>query len=278
VKTCDAEVNVRLLKDAVRSILEKPGPTPVPDMVQLYASDGRVRDVRILIDRAVISEWLRGQLSEAAVEVKEAIRRGFEQITRAEPPYLGMRVLLGGRLSMHPFFQERIEAILPPGVRVHKFREPDETNLAAPTVKLATALGILALRYQPLAPTAVSDDRDAFSWLIGRAKQGKFLTVLDHSGGYDAWRELGPCTRPEVTVLYVPLNAARDDMSGDDPVVRKIICNVGYDAVGYRIYLRAVGLQHVELSIGPPGGRPDDDAPTWGLELSQGSVVPVSRR
>ncbi len=278
VRSFDAQVNVRLLKDAVRPILEKVGPSPVPDSAQLYGSDGRVREVRIMVDRAVLAEWLRGQLSEAAVAIKEAIVRGFEQITRAEAPYLGMRVLLGGRLGMHPLLQERLEAILPQGVRSHKFREPDETNLSAPTVKLATALGILTLRYQPLAPSAVSDDRAGFGWRIGRSKQGKLLTVLDESCGYDAWRELGACTRPEVTVLYVPVHEARDDMSVDEPQVRRITCDVGYDAVGYRIYLRAVGLAHVELSIGPPGGRPDDDAPTWGLELVHGTVVPVMRR
>jgi hypothetical protein len=127
-------------------------------------------------------------------------------------------------------------------------------------------------------PSAVSDNRAAFGWRIGRGKQGKLLTVLDESSGYDAWRELGACTRPDVTVLYVALGDARPDMSVDEPSVKRITCNVGHDAVGYRIYLRAVGLQHVELSIGPPGGRPDDDAPTWGLELVAGAVVPVTRR
>ena len=44
---------------AVRPILEAPGPQPLPDMVQLFSRDGRVRDVRIMIDRAALSEWLR---------------------------------------------------------------------------------------------------------------------------------------------------------------------------------------------------------------------------
>jgi len=76
-------------------------------------------------------------------------------------------------LGMHPFLQERLHAVLPPGVRIHKHKEPDETNLAAPTVKLSVALGILALRYEPMDPTAVTDQRSAFEYVVGRPRRGK---------------------------------------------------------------------------------------------------------
>jgi hypothetical protein len=274
--TLDARTNVRLLKDAVRPILERPGPSPLPDMVQMLASDGRVRDVRIMVDRAVLSEWVRGQLAELASNIKDAIVKGFQQVTRAATPFQDMRVLLGGRLGLHPYLQERLDAVLPQGVRVHKFREPDHTNLAAPTVKLATALGILALRYQPMAPASVSDERAAFKYRVGRARQGKLHAVLDSSAGYDVWREMGACTKPEITVLY----AAGDgpELNADDPNVQRVNLDLGYDAVGYRLYLRPVGGSRIELSIGPPGGRPDADAPCWGIDLAVGSVEAVSTR
>ena len=278
VETFDAQVNVRIFKDALRSILENPLPMPLPDSLSLFGSDGQLHDARVMIDRASLLEWLKSEFASAAQAIKNAIVSGFEQITRAEAPYGTMRVLLGGRLSMHPWLQERLEATLPPGVRIHKFREPDDTNLNALTVKLATAHGILALRYQPLQPTAVKDDRAAFGWRVGRSKQGKLLAALDQHSGYDAWRELGPCTRPDVQVFFVPVGRASEDISADDPHVRSITCHVGFDAVGYRLYVRPVGLSHVELSIGPPGGRPEETAPTWGLELTQGFVVPVVRR
>jgi hypothetical protein len=276
VRSLDAGVNVRLLKDAVRNILERPGPSPLPDMVQLYDQGGRVRDVRIMIDRAALSEWLRGQLSELAVSIKSAIDQGLEQVCRGEIPWADLRVVLGGRMGMHTFLQERLAAVLPEGVRVHKFREPDETNVSAPTVKLATALGILAMRYQPMAPAAVTDDRANFNYKVGRAKRGKLLTVLDSSAGYDAWREMGACTRPEVTVLYTDAKAA-DELAADDPTVNRVVCSLGYDAVGYRVYLRAVGGTRIEVSVGPPGGRPDDDAPLWAVDLASAIAEPVSR-
>jgi hypothetical protein len=272
----EAQLNVRLLKDAVRPILEKVGPAPLPDLVQLFARDGRVRDVRIMVDRAVLAEWLRGQLSEGAIAIKEAITKGIEQVWRGDIPFEEVRVVLGGRLSMHPFLQERLEALLPQGVKVHKFREPDDTNLAAPTVKLATTLGILMLRYQNLGPAEVNDDRASFNYQVGRAKRGKLLTVLDASVGYDVWRELGACTRPDVQVLYTTTSA--DDLAADDPTIQRVTCNLGFDAVGYRIYMRATGGDRVELSVGPPGGRPDDDAVVWAVDLGSASAMPMSRR
>ncbi|MCA9620959.1 MAG: hypothetical protein KC731_18180, partial [Myxococcales bacterium] len=276
VVSADADANVRLLKDAVRNVLEKPGPSALPDLVQLFGTDGRVRDVRIMIDRAALSEWLRGQLSEITVAIKAAIDKGMDQVCRGDIPWADLRILLGGRLGMHAFLQERLDAIVPQGTRVHKFREPDETNVAAPTVKLATAFGILALRFQPMAPSEVTDDRASFDYKVGRAKRGVLLAVLDGHTGYDVWKELGACTRPEVTVLYTT-GSAPDDIDADDPSVRSVVCPLGYDAVGYRVYLRAVGGHRVEVSVGPPGGRPDDDAPLWAVDLAAAVAEPMSR-
>jgi hypothetical protein len=274
--TLDAQTNVRLLKDAIRSILENPMPQPLPDLVQLLSADGGVRDVRIMIDRAALNEWLRAQLSDAAVAIKEAIARSFGLVSRQEPPWGDMRVLLGGRMGMHPFLQDRIQAVLPQGVRVHRFKEPDETNLAAPTVKLSVALGILTLRYEQMAPTAVSDQRSTFRYVVGRSRRGKILSVIDSRVGYDVWRELGACTRPEVTVLYADVGEApSQELEETDPRIRNVVCTLGYDAVGYRIYVRALAGTKLEVSFGPPGGRPDEDAPVWGIDLAHGTAQPV---
>ncbi len=271
----DAQTNVRLFKDAVRSILEKVGPTPVPEVIQLFAGDGNVRDVRVMIDRAALSEWLRGQLSEAAVKIKGAIDQGLDQVCRGDIPWEDLRVVLGGRLAMHPFLQERLAAVLPEGVRVHKFREPDETNVGAPTVKLANSLGILSMRYSPVAPAKVTDDRASFNYRVGRSKRGKLLTVLDAAVGYDVWREMGACTKPDVTVLYAEASGPPELASDDQRIVR-VTCLLGYDAVGYRVYMRAVGGTRIEVSVGPPGGRPSDDAAIWGIDLASATAEPVS--
>jgi hypothetical protein len=288
VSSFDAQVNVRLLKDAVRPILDKPGPAPLPDVIQLYGRDGQLRDVRIMVDRAVLSEWLRGQLSALAAKIKEAIVAGFGQVSRDEVAWDELRVLLGGRVGMHAVLQERLDAVLPKGVRMHKFREPDHTNLNAPTVKIATALGILTLRYQPVGPSEVSDERTTFNFRVGRAKRGKLLTVLDQGSGFDVWRELGACTRPDVTVLYTPSSSSSSsssqtdpsggaELAADDPSIVSVVCSLGYDAVGYRVYMRAVGGSSVEVSVGPPGGRPDDDAVCWAVDLDTGTAQPMSK-
>jgi hypothetical protein len=228
-----------------------------------------------MIDRAALSEWLRSQLSEAAVEIKEAIVAGFSEVTRDSMPYDELRVLMGGRLGMHAEFQERVEAVLPEGVKLHRFREPDETNLMAPTVKLATAFGILTMRQQQMGPTRVTDERSTFKYTIGRAKRGVLLPVLDGSVGYDAWRELGACNKPDVTVLYTD-SAQPEGMAADDPSIRRVVCHLGVDAVGYRVYVRAISDDRVEVSVGPPGGRPEEDAACWSVDLTHATAEPAS--
>lgn len=275
--TPEAQVNVRLLKDAVRPILESTLPQPLPDMVPLFTSDGRVRDVRIIVDRTVLTEWLRGQLSQAAVEIKEAIVKGFARVTRNTAGFDELRVFMGGRMSMHPVFAERLEAVLPRDVRIHRFREPDETNLAAPTVKLATAMGILTLRHQHMAPTSVRDDRELFKFRVGRGKRGQLLVVLNESSAYDQWSEMGACTRPEVRVLYISSqHLTGSEIAADDPNMSSVLCNLGYDAVGYRVYLRAVSSSRLEIAVGPPGGRPDEDAPRFAVDLNSASCEAVN--
>jgi hypothetical protein len=246
-------------------------------MLQLFGRDGRVKDVRVMVDRAELTEWLRARLGEAAITIKASIDRGLEHVSRGEIPWGDVRVLIGGRVGMHPYLQERLEAALPKEARLHKFREPDDTNLSRPTVKLATAFGILVQRFSPLAQAEVVDDRAGFAYRVGRAKRGKLLTVIDGDVGFDVWREMGACTRPEVTVLYTAADGGAD-IDSEDPAVTTVTCNLGYDAVGYRVYLRAVGGNRVEVSVGPPGGRPDDEAQTWSIDLASASAEPMSKR
>ena len=279
----EAQSNVRLLKDAVRSILESQRPVPIPDLVQLFAQDGRVRDVRIMVDRAHLSEWLRTQLTALAEGIREGIARSEKELakaTKGSGPYNGLRVLVGGRLGMNQYLQDQLQAVLPQGVRLHRFKEPDETNLAAPTVRIATALGVLAMRLQHMGPTKKKRARETFAYRVGRARQGKLHMVLDNTATFDSWHELGACTRPDVTVLYTNQGRDGEELAADDPRVRRVTCNLGYDAVGYRIYMRAVGDSKVELGIGPPGGRPHEEGPRWGLDLATGGsqAMPNSLR
>ena len=174
-------------------------------------------------------------------------------------------------------FAERLEAVLPQDVRIHRFREPDETNLAALTVKLATAMGILTLRHQHMAPTSVRDDRELFKFRVGRGKRGQLLVVLNESSAYDQWSEMGACTRPEVRVLYISSqHLTGSEIAADDPNMSSVLCNLGYDAVGYRVYLRAVSSSRLEIAVGPPGGRPDEDAPRFAVDLNSASCEAVN--
>jgi hypothetical protein len=172
-------------------------------------------------------------------------------------------------MSMHTGLQDMLTKSLPSQVRVHRYREPDRTNLTAPTVKTATVLGALALRFEKIGVTARTEKRDAFRYRVGRARHGQLADVLDPSVDYDAWREMGPCTKPLVDVLFMK---ADDDgeVAADDPRVMRVECDLGPDAVGKRVYLRAVGTHRVEVTVGPPGEEPDGTEPKCAVELSTG--------
>lgn len=99
--------------------------------------------------------------------------------------------------------------------------------------------------------------------------------MLDETTGYDVWREMGACTKPDVTVLYADKEGG-PDMNADDQRIVRVTCSLGYDAVGYRVYMRAVGGTRVEVSVGPPGGRPSDDAAIWAVDLASATATQVS--
>src|SRR5262249_40133728 len=151
-------------------------------------------------------------------------------------------------------------------VQIHRFKEPDKTNLAAPTVKTATALGVLSMKLDKVCAVRRTESRDAFRFRVGRARHGQLADALDPSVEYDVWREMGACSKPDVEVLFM---AADEDgeVAADDPRVMRAVCSLGSEAVGQRVYIRAVSPTRVEVTVGPPGGEPATDASCWSVDL-----------
>ena len=91
---------------------------------------------------------------------------------------------------------------------------------------------------------------------------------------YDIWREMGACTKPDIEVLFM---LAEDDgeVAADDPRVRRAVCALGSQAVGQRLYMRAVGSARAELAPGPPGGEPQKGAAVWAVDLKAGIAEKV---
>ena len=159
-------------------------------------------------------------------------------------------------------------------MHVHRFREPDNTNMGAPTVKTATVLGTLMMRWDRIGAVLRSEQRETFRYRVGRHRHGQLTDVLDPSIEYDTWRELGPCLKPDVDVLFM---VAQDDgdVAADDPRVRRATCSLGAGAVGQRTYLRAVGPSRVEVSVGAPSAEPERGAPCWAIDLATGAAHPL---
>lgn len=262
----EARANVTLLKELLRPLLEQGLKSKVPDSIRLGSLDGTPQDVPLTIDRGGLGAALEEWFLEAINEIKQALAGAIGKIGREPEPYQGLRILVGGRLGMHPLFLELLEEALPPGVHLHRFKEPERVNPTAPTAKTSTALGVLALRLDRLGAQLRVEKRDNFRYRVGRARHGQLYEVLDPAAGYDEWREMGACTKPEVEVLFL---VAEDDgeVAADDPRVQRATCVLGAIAVGQRLYLRAVGPSRVEVSVGPPGDEPAKGAPCWAVDL-----------
>jgi hypothetical protein len=98
--------------------------------------------------------------------------------------------------------------------------------------------------------------------------------VLDPSVEYDAWRELGPCTKPTVEVLY--MGADYDgEVASDDPRVIRVEVEVGAEGVGRRLFLRAVSATRVEVGLGLPGEPPDSEGRRAAIDLATGMAFPL---
>jgi hypothetical protein len=228
-------------------------------------------DLALSLERQPLTEALVGWLVEGAAAVRQAIDQALGKLGKQPDPYEGLRIFVGGRLGMSAALLEAMGRDLPSSARLHRFVEPDRTNLGAPTAKSATALGALLMRLERVGAVPRSEERDAFRHKVGRARHGQLSAVLEPGVDYDAWRELGACSRPDVDVLFMVADAD-DEVAADDPRVTKATCAFGADAVGKRVYLRAVSPVRVEVTVGPPGGDPDEDAPRWTVDLVTGAA------
>ncbi|MRG90510.1 hypothetical protein [Polyangium spumosum] len=268
----EGRANAEALKDAIRPLLEG-GDARMPKSIKLATLDGPFFDFPLEVDRQSIAAEIDGWFSEAVEEVRVGLEKALEKIGRDPDPYDGLRVMLGGRMSMHPALLDKLTATLPKNVKIHRFIEPDRLNLGAPTVKTACALGALAMKFERIGANVRAEKRDAFKYRVGRNRHGQLADVLDPAVEYDVWREVGACTKPNVEVLYM---RAEDDgeVAADDPRVEVSICKLGATAVGQRIYMRAVGPIRVEVSVGPPGGEPAAGAPVWWIDLKENLARP----
>ena len=265
----EARANTLLLKDAIRPILEGDAASKIPTAIKLLGEGGAAVDVPLSIDRAALTTTLQGWMADGVTAFLQALGAALTKIGRDPDPHDGLHVFLGGRLGMHPYLYERLAGQLPSNVKIHRFKEPDKTNLAAPTVKTATALGILSMRFDRLGAVPRAEKRDAFRYRVGRARHGQFMDVVDPAVEYDEWREMGPCQKPDVDVLFM-LAAEDAEVAADDPRVMRSVCSLGVDAVGQRVYLRAVGPARVEVTAGPQGEGPAKGAPVWAVDLKTG--------
>jgi hypothetical protein len=265
----EARANTYLLKEALRPLFEGDPTYRLPTTIRLGSFDGAPHELRLSLNRTTLRQVMDQWFAQGIADFKHHLQHALTRLSRAADPFEGLRVFLAGRMSMHTGLQDMLTKSLPSQVRVHRYREPDRTNLTAPTVKTATVLGALALRFEKIGVTARTEKRDAFRYRVGRARHGQLADVLDPSVDYDAWREMGPCTKPLVDVLFMK---ADDDgeVAADDPRVMRVECDLGPDAVGKRVYLRAVGTHRVEVTVGPPGEEPDGTEPKCAVELSTG--------
>ncbi len=267
-----ARANAELLKDAIRTLLEGPE-TRLAKSVRLANAEGEPVDFILDVDREAVSTAIEKWYAEGVAIICKGLEKALEKIGRGPDPYEGLRVMLGGRMSMHPVFFDKLSASLPRNVKIHRFIEPDRLNLGAPTVKTACALGALAMRFERIGAALRAEKRDAFRYRVGRNRHGQLADVLDPTVEYDVWREMGACTKPNVEILHMK---AEDDgeVAADDPRVEMAVCKLGAAAVGQRVYLRAVGPARVEVSSGPAGGDPAPGGTVWAIDLLENIARP----
>lgn len=274
VASPNARANTFLLKEAVRPLFEGDATYRLPQLIRLASNEGGTRDVKLALNRVTLRQIVDLWFQAAIGEFQHHLAAALQRLARGSDPYEGLRVFLAGRMSMHIGLQDMLTKSLPANVRVHKFREPDRSNLGAPTVKTAVALGALSLRLDRIGVTRRTEKRDAFRYRVGRARHGQLADVLDPAVEYDHWREVGACTRPQVDVLF--MRADYDgEVAADDPRVMRVECDLGPDAVGRRLFFRAVGTHRIEVSVANVGEEPQPESPKYAVELQTGMAFPL---
>ncbi len=272
--TPEARGNRTLLIESLRPLFEGDPTYRMPTMIRLADEGGNVREIKLALNRVTLRQTMDAWFLKAATEFKDHVVAALQRLARGADPYEGLRIILGGRMSMHMALQDAVTKAFPPNVRIHKFREPDKTNLAAPTVKTACAVGILSMRFDKIGALTRSEQRDAFRYRVGRARHGQLQDALDPSVEYDAWRDMGNCTKPVVEVLFM---RADDDgeVAADDPRVMRVGCDFGVDAVGQRLFMRAVGEHRVEVGVSGSGDEPGQENPRIAVDLTTGMAIPL---
>ncbi len=142
-------------------------------------------------------------------------------------------------------------------------------------MKTATVLGVLGMRWDRMGAVLRSEKRETFRYRVGRNRHGQLTDVLDPAIEYDVWREMGPCLKPDVDILFM---AAEDDgeIAADDPRVSRATCSLGASAVGQRVYLRAVQPSRVEgRGVGPPNEQARARRALPGHRATTGVAHPV---
>ncbi len=270
----EARANTAILKDALRPFFEGDPTYRLPTAVRLGALTGAQVEVKIALNRMTLRQLMDAWFAAAIQDFHQRLQMALTRLARGSDPFEGLRVFLGGRMSMHLGLQDMLQKSLPANVRIHKFREPDRTNLSAATVKTATALGALSLRLDKIGVTKRTEQRDAFRYRVGRARHGQLADVIDPSVEYDEWREMGPILRPTVELLF--MRADYDgEVAADDPRVMRVECDFGAESVGRRVFLRPVGTHRVELGVGAVEQPPEGDAKRVAVELQTGMVFPL---
>jgi hypothetical protein len=261
----DARANTQILRDALRPLLEGAAWPKGPLKLRL-AAGAQAAEIAFNVDvdrlRDAIDDWI----GEGVAAIKQHLAGALTKIGRDPDPYDGLRILLGGRLGMHPTFAEKLAKELPPNVQIHRFKEPDRTNLSAATVKTATALGVLSTKYDKVGLMQRTEQRDSFRYRVGKARHGQFMDVLGPTTGYDEWGEMGACTKTDAEVLFM-IADDDGDVAADDPRVMRAQVLLDHAAVGKRLWLRATGPRRVELSYAFPGEEPGRNAPRWSIDL-----------
>ncbi len=272
VGTPEARANTTVLKDALRPILEGTN-AKMPDKLRFFNDRGEVVEVLLEIDRDAAQTAIEGWLSEGVAAFKQALVTALQKIGRDPDPYDGVRIIVGGRMGMHPFFDQELTKSLPSNVQIHRFKEPDKTNLQTPTVKTSVALGVLGLKHDRIGAVARAEMRDAFRYRVGRARHGQLADVLDPTVEYDDWREIGACTKPDVEILYM---LAEDDgeVAADDPRVLRGVCPSA-TARSASVSTCARSRRRGSRSASVPGGEPSPGGPTLALELKTGTAHKV---
>jgi hypothetical protein len=275
----EARANVQILKDHLRPILEQGGTAAVqktrfPPSVRLATTGGDAREVLVDVDVNALAAAVDGWMKEGVAVFTERLTEALTKIGRDPDPYDGLRVILGGRMGLHPVLGDALVASLPSNAIVHRFKEPEKNNLITPTVKTTCVLGVLGLKFDKIGAVQRAEKRDAFRYRVGRNRHGQLSDVLDPAVEYDEWREMGACTKPDVEVLF--MTAADDgEVAADDPRVQRARCALGGGAVGQRLYMRATGPARVELAAGPPGGEPAKGTTVWIIDLKTGAAEPT---